>query len=352
MLQFLLLLLLVALITYLALIFTSTGLAVFGFATLLLGILSFATLTMAKNKVTVDFSIPIQMAQRDQSFGVRLEVKNQFFLPLGKVSVHLQYGESHARARERTWLTLQDVRRGENSMTKDLSIGRAGYYEFAVREIRLYDVLGLFYLNLKKRGMGHAMILPDIREIPVQIGEAVRRFYGEAVSYDEFQAGNDPGEVFEVREFRAGDKLQRVHWKLSARVDDLLVKDYSFPKSPAVILVMPEGAMGENGNLEFMASLSFSLMDAKCPHYVVWHSQSRSDVVRTRVEDEESFYVALTAFLQDGAWKSDGNRLERYREKYRGEPFLHAVVADGEGRIAVDGDDAVKNSEWKELTLR
>ena len=39
--------------------------------------------------------------------------------------------------------------------------------------------------------------------------------------------GYDPSELFDVREFQNGDRLQSVHWKLSARTDELMVKELS-----------------------------------------------------------------------------------------------------------------------------
>lgn len=353
MLSFLLLFPLAALLFYLALIFTSTGFVLLGAAVILLGMISFALLLVMKGKVVATLSIPVRMAQPGKGFGVRVRINNGSLLPIGKLRVFLKYDESHEPFGERTTLTYRELPKGESIMTQELSIGLPGYYEFAMEKIRLYDLFGIFFWDLKSKEIAHVTVFPNVREVPVRIGEAVRNFYGEAVSYDEFRPGNDPGEIFDVREFRDGDKLQRVHWSLSARMEDILVKEYSQPKSPAVILIMPEGPMGENGSLEFMASLSFTLLDMKCDHYLVWFSRSRSDIVRIRVNDEESFYFAEIVFLQDSVRGSEGDRLERYREKYRGEPFLHSIFADEAGNLRVDGGEPLKIRELREeLFLR
>ena len=70
--------------------------------------------------------------------------------------------------------------------------------------------------------------------------EHTRNFFGEAEIYDDFHPGDDPSEIFGVREFRAGDKMQSIHWKLSAKSDDLLVRENSQPKAcPLVFLLEP-----------------------------------------------------------------------------------------------------------------
>ena len=68
-------------------------------------------------------------------------------------------------------------------------------------------------------------MLPELDAVAVQVSERVRRYFGEAESYDDFQPGTDVSQIFDVREYRPGDRLQRIHWKLSAKSDGLLVRE-------------------------------------------------------------------------------------------------------------------------------
>ena len=79
--------------------------------------------------------------------------------------------------------------------------------------------------------------MPQIDEIPVRITDRVRNFFGDSDIYDDIRPGYDPSELFDVREFQNGDRLQSVHWKLSARTDELMVKENSLPKACAVAIV-------------------------------------------------------------------------------------------------------------------
>ena len=49
--------------------------------------------------------------------------------------------------------------------------------------------------------------------------------------------GSVSGEVKEIREYQPGDRLQRIHWKLSAKMDDLFVKEMSHTSAVAVTLL-------------------------------------------------------------------------------------------------------------------
>ena len=338
---------------YLALIFESTALALLGFSVAAIVVLSFFYIHAVRRALAVRISIPISIAEKNRPFNMTLRFRNDFPFSVGRVKILLEYGEAQSDKRQRIWIVLENIPNGETIKKSRLSILAAGSYEFTVRRIRVYDMSGLFRLDKKIKGNTHALVLPDIASVPVVLGHSVRHFFGEAVVYDELQSGRDPGETFDVREFRDGDKLQRVHWKLSARMNELMVKEHSFPKACPIVMLLPAGAAGENGVLDWAAGISFSLMDAKCPHYVAWNSASRGDILRVRVDDEESFYLFMTAFMQDNAVKSDTDMLERYKEKYKGEQFIHLIKPVGFHEIYVDDELlTVTKPENTELMLK
>lgn len=342
----------VLMLFYLALIFESTGFALLVITAVAFAVLSFVSLLFVRRKVTASLAIPSKMVDREQAFRLVAEINNKAILPVGKIRLKIAGGENQLSARQKTKWTIKNVPRGKSSEAKRLTIGRSGYYEFSIKRIRIYDCFGIFYLSKRLKNNARVMVFPKTEEVPVRLGAGVKNFYGETMEYDDARPGRDPSETFGFREFHDGDKLQKIHWKLSARMDELMVKEDSQPKSCAILLFMPENAE-DDVSLDYVASLSFTLMDLKCPHYVGWVSRTRDDVMRVRVEDEESFYLALTSYVQDGACGKKIDRLERYREKYKGDQFLHSVMAQEKGQILIDGEEVVKLTKpYEELFLK
>ena len=52
---------------------------------------------------------------------------------------------------------------------------------------------------------------------------------GEGERYSQRKAGDDPTELFALREWREGDRLSRVHWKLSQKWGGPLSRSWGFP---------------------------------------------------------------------------------------------------------------------------
>lgn len=336
--RFLILIPTVMILIWLSLIFESTAFALLSFMAVAFAVLSFIWLTFTQRKLHFQMGIPAKVADRGQEIGLKVTTENHSILPVGKIKVFLTYGENHVIKTEKRVLKLYDVPKGKSESWERFTIFRSGYYDFKIKKIQVFDPFGLFYVTRRRKCAAHVMVLPKLEEVPVKLGESVKHFYGETMDYDEDRPGKDSSEVFGVREFHDGDKLQRIHWKLSARMDELMVKEDSLPRACAVVLFMPEST-AENGEaLDYAASLSFSLMDAKCAHFVAWQSKSHDDVMRMRVSDEESFYEALTAYMQDVSAQMKEDCMERYKEKYKGEQFLHGICVFANGTLLLNGE--------------
>ena len=160
---------------------------------------------------------------------------------------------------------------------------------------------------------------------------------------------SDPSELFDVREFQNGDRLQSVHWKLSARTDELMVKENSLPKACAVAIVadlrgIKKGRQAD-AFMKLLVSLSFSLMDQKCSHYVAWYDTAINDIVRARVDDEEGFYIFLNSFLKIKP-DTKNDALFLYEEKYRAEKLVCLLSVDGRLQIK-RGEEIVGRADEK-----
>ena len=232
-------------------------------------------------------------------------------------------------------MTLPVVPREESEYIRQISLYGTGNYEICLRKLRICDVTGLFNWNIRMRKQGIVQVMPEFYDVPVRLTLATKNFYGEADVYDENMPGHDNSELFQVREYRPGDRLQNMHWKLTAKQDDLMVKEHSLPKACPVVLLLDVHPSKRKKRrermlpyLEAAASLVFSLTDAGCPHYVVWYDHASSDVMRIRVDDEESLFYMIGVLMRVHWVRCKEDIKERYKGKYRQEPYVWALTVD------------------------
>lgn len=329
-----------AIVFYMSMIYGNAALALLGCFMCVFMVLTFIALLVKAHRAVAAINIPIAIATQGESIRVSFSCRLK------------EAGFDGVKYR----VTVKNNLSGEKS-TKWLSGGSdflysvnlCGNYEFELVRIKLYDFSRLFYVTKRVKKYANVEVMPQIDEIPVRITDRVRNFFGDSDIYDDLRPGYDPSELFDVREFQNGDRLQSVHWKLSARTDELMVKENSLPKACAVAIVADLRGIKKvrqaDAFMKLLVSLSFSLMDQKCSHYVAWYDISINDIVRARVDDEEGFYIFLNSFLKIKP-DTKNDALFLYEEKYRAEKLVCLLSVDGRLQIK-RGEEIVGRADEK-----
>lgn len=279
-------------------------------------------------KVTIE--IPIGIAQKDKNISIKINIKNAKILGCKKMRFKIAYKKNSQKKYNKIWLSVNTVPSGESQFSYDLNINSADCYEFKILKAKYYDLLGLFYLTKRFKTSSYVTVFPEVNPIPVSVGQRVISFISDTDIYDEYRPGDDIGEIFDVREYRQGDRLSNIHWKLSSKRDDLVVKEGSLLKScPAIIFF--NGCKGDSNVIfDNLASISYSMMDAGCAHYVAWISKTEKDIIRMRVDDEDSFYESLLMLMENRENNTCIDIKNQYYDKYLNETVLYEILFEDE----------------------
>lgn len=315
------------LLLYVSMIYVSQALFMLTMALTILMVISFLYLFFLRRQIDAKLAIPITVLDQGMPVKGTIHITSSGRLPLCRTAAQIRYGKRGDKKRRRS-------KRVEDS-TFSFVLPTVGCYDFELQKVKLMDPFGLFSLTKRLKGGEVVLILPTLKTLPLRLGEAVHHFYGDADVYDELRPGYDPTENFDIREFRDGDRLENIHWKLSAKMDDLVIREKSLPKACPVVLFL-KGAIPEE-----YAALSFSLLDQECPHYVCWMSLAEGDIIRARVDDEESFYNVLTTYMRDDDAASSTDLQEEYKRKYRGEYYLRDFVLRSDTRFPEEEEIAI-----------
>ena len=100
---------------------------------------------------------------------------------------------------------------------------------------------------------------------------------GEGDKYSPHKPGDDPTELFGLRPYREGDRLSRIHWKLSQKTGQTLVKELGLPVSERVLFLLDLTGPGEEISLQLdaFATLSGFLTDQGAAHGVGCRGEER-----------------------------------------------------------------------------
>lgn len=136
--------------------------------------------------------------------------------------------------------------------TVPLSADHCGCIRAAVEHGRIYDYLGLFSFPVPEPSAAEMLILP----IPISPKPAPELEITAPEAFVSKQGGFS--EFHEVRPFRQGDSLRDVHWKLTAKAGDLILREAMVPQDERYLLSLqlqptPEGNDSCLGQLVWVA---------------------------------------------------------------------------------------------------
>ena len=133
------------------------------------------------------------------------------------------------------------------------------------------DLLGLFPLPVRKGPEQAVLILPAQLELEGKEELAAGQKEGTVLRP---RPGGGPGEDYDLREYRVGDPLRSVHWKLSSKKDELVVRETLEPQQAAIVVTYDHFGPPEDLDRTFaqLWALSRWLLQQDRPHHIQWAS--------------------------------------------------------------------------------
>ena len=286
-------------------LFTDAGYAallVVLFAVLLGG----AALVMALTgeNVTLKLTAPLQ-GERGQDAKAGITVSNPGRLPI------LKY---------RSKIIAENMLNGEkDEIDPDFSIwpGKTDGLDFALNddhcgllrlsaeEGEISDPLGIFTkkasFDRSSEPACNMYYLPQVSELIVS-PEEVSTYNMESYKYSQSQKGSDPSEMFDIKAYDPGDSYKAIHWKLSSKLDEIMIREHGLPIENRVLLILDKRPAGEDKELvdrkiEFTASLSYTLLRKGVFHSLGWFDYLNDRFEVVRVDSEEAYWLAVTALI-------------------------------------------------------
>lgn len=283
--------------------------------------------------VKVGMAVPNRVVGKKKTFTVEIQVENKNRLPVGKLVVKLEYRNILSERWTRKKVSFFVGKGGEKRILT-LCSDYGAKLEVRITGARLYSVLNLFSIQKagRRKHAGNAVsvtVLPEIYELeenPVCDNPYVMP---EGSLYSDTKCGDDSTEVFDIREYAQGDRINRIHWKLSTKKDELMVKEFGLPIDCSVLVLLNLGCRGKlekrlkyrDTALETALSLSNRMVGDRQVHYLAWYGGRQGGVEKARISDPEDFYAAVDMLLQQDAGLGPENMpllyfSEFYKEQY------------------------------------
>lgn len=306
---------------------------------LLVGMLLFPVYSIygvwrVKQTLQLEVFSPDETIEKMQEFYLRFLIHNSTYFTLVNGTAFVQVANRFYGEMGEHTLNFPVRSRKDTEMVYPIVMDYCGLFQVQVERIRLVDLLGIYETEIRINEIRECLIVPAGEFCRQEAGETYIKGVAEAMESKE--KGYDFSEVSGIREYIPGDKLQNIHWKLSVKKDELMVKErvsVSAMQLNVLVDLLNDEEMRLESVLELADSVTKSLAAQNLPFTVYYYSTNLDKLCGQYIGSESERKQWLEQLLYNHADFLAGRAEDLYRKQFPfGGTYLYIGVTDGTQR--------------------
>ena len=281
---------------------------------ILMPIVSFGLFLYSRKKVDISLKTASESVSKNDAIILNLIIDNKSYIPFSKAEIEIKYKNDLLNVWESYVVTTNVRALSTQKVSAVIKSEFCGSITAKIDSIKLYDLLLLFKKKYKAKSLKvsktivNSIVFPEIRELDFEVSNANIVDY-ESDFMSKTQKGDDPSEIFDIHEYVPGDKLNRIHWKLSAKSEETYVKDFSLPVNNNTCLLFDSKIKNKSDLLkslrlfdiciEGLLSFSYSLCENEVIHSVVCYNDTTDEFEKKVVTDFDECRYAVYEILKN-----------------------------------------------------
>lgn len=237
---------------------------------------------------------------RNDEFVFSINVKNKSVFFSNSCVMHISISNSFHTDTITHSVTLPLVPLSAASVTYPVNAGHCGIIKIDIPNIWVYDLLNIFSFP---RAVNITREIPVFPNAGLVNDEFSTDFSVGSCELSESQSkGYDFSEISDVREYIPGDKLQDIHWKLTAKKDTLMVKEHVSLASKQLVFYI-ELAKTSADLLDLILDYAYSIGTYLCqnavPFTYIWYSVGCGECKLHLIHNKQELYNTIYEMLYE-----------------------------------------------------
>ncbi len=284
-------LLLLVVLTAFSILYIDSYALVLLLAALILPVFLLGSLLIIRQTTTAQLHCDASACAIGESVPVTLTVHNQSCLPFARVHAAIHIQHSLSETTEHMQLCFPLHAKNTTRLVFYVHADYCGSVQITLHRVHVLDYFRLFRTKIKSIAAPmELLIMPPSLDLRV---DAASLPVADADSEEhDARPGDDPSLLLGVHPYAEGDPVSRIHWKLSSRSDQLLVKEYGTPVQNRVLLLVEYVPTGKKtpaaimqqaqALLTILYSVLQQMQAMSITPLVVWYDADAGDFVQAQ----------------------------------------------------------------------
>jgi len=192
-----------------------------------------------------------------------------------------------------------------HKLNEELSCDLRGHYAVGIVKAEVRDLFGLFTfsMNLAEKYYHKQLtltVLPRILHLPLL---PLPQLHLEGILNRRFSMSEEPASISDLRQYRFADPLKKIHWKISAKLQEIYVKNYETNAQPEIYMLLETCAYTgneltrlkiEDQIIECATAIIHYILSKSIPLNLLIYQQKRQHLFGREPQDFERFYNFLS----------------------------------------------------------
>jgi len=271
----------------------------------------------AMREIDAEFSIRSICRAGDQA-ALEITLNRATRVAMGAVNVQFrQNNKMYGEETEKTFHLIPAEKKEQNYKYDEI-MKDCGSVWTELESVDFYDMLGLFHWRKVYNRELETLVCPAQLQLNLELRRRPEtRTTGEF--YDPYRKGQDVSEVADLRDYQEGDSMGSIHWKLSSKLDHMVVREFGYPANYSILILydMMKESDGtqisnerNNAVLALTLAVSHAMLELNLDHEVgrVAEGTCQSVPVHSESTHEKMMYHLLCRQIPEK--KSRGDALD------------------------------------------
>lgn len=282
--------------------------------------------------IQAEVLIPVSVADMGKSVRCKVRLFNNSVFPAANVRLRVESTNIFTGNKKHYKAFVSLKGRESRNVEITVSDDKCGVVTVTVDRIWLTDMLGLISCSRRISAGSDIIFMPEFIDMNVIVEPSLINYRGESSIYDKNRGGDDTSEVFGIRDYRDGDRLQSVHWRATARSGDMMVKEFSLPIACSLLIIADmhnrQKNVWKNADIYVTQLLSYSLflITSGCHHCIAWYDSENDTITRQEIHSEEDVYILMSLLMRCRPFVEEKNLGKMYKDMYPYDKYLKTYI--------------------------
>lgn len=261
------------------LIFKNTLFGAIFFSVVVMLIISIIIAKVIINGVNIKVDVEKKYVERGSKACFSIHTLNKTIFPSNKLYIKININNEFFDEHEECCINIPASIRGEDIICSDVKCDYVGNVNIEAVQLIIMDYLGLVRFKKNISNVASIIVMP----MDINYTVPIENTFTESDEGEKKLNSLDSTEMKGIREYTEGDTLRRIHWKLSSKYDELMVKEFEMSaevNTEILVDLVRDNYEILNDTVEVMYSLIKNMLEIISSGVTVnWYDKSKEDYI-------------------------------------------------------------------------